>query len=24
MQFNDAQRHHVAQLLDQWEHDAAD
>jgi hypothetical protein len=23
MPFNDAQRHHVAQLLDQWEHDAA-
>jgi hypothetical protein len=23
MQFNDAQRHHVGQLLDQWEHDAA-
>ena len=23
MSFNDAQRHHVAQLLDQWERDAA-
>jgi hypothetical protein len=23
MSFNDAQRHHVSQLLDQWEHDAA-
>mgnify|MGYP001602634454 CR=1 FL=1 len=23
MPFNEAQRHHVGQLLDQWEHDAA-
>jgi hypothetical protein len=23
MPFNDAQRHHVAQLLDEWEHNAA-